>query len=337
MPININDQYPKKYRADSAASKMVPNVPVVDADSTLGYIKNVIFNDAEKYETINYIYIIDEKNRLVGVISLKEILQKPVEMKAKDLMFKNPIKAHPNTDQEKVANLALKNNLKAIPIVSKDGLFLGAVPSDAILNILNSEFNEDILHSIGVEKKERRIEELMETSSPALAKRRLPWLFMGLLGGVFAAQIVNFFESSLGQYLIFAAFIPLIVYMADAVGAQAQTLFIRSLALNQYMNFKIYFIKELKTSLIMATALSLTLLFASLFLFPSCIFGAILGTSLFLTIIFASAIAVFIPWALNLLKKDPALGSGPIGTIIRDILSLLIYFSIASFALALAG
>jgi len=187
---------------------------------------------------LNYIYIIDRERKLAGVLSLKDVFQKSEESKIENLMAKDVIKARPHTDQERVAILALRHNLKSVPVVDKRDIFLGVVPSDVILEILHSENVEDILRFAGISKRGATLNETLQAPVSVLTKIRLPWLIFGLFGGLFAAQIVTFFEGSLRIHFVLAAFIPLIVYMADAVSVQAQTLFIRSLALDSRLDTK---------------------------------------------------------------------------------------------------
>ena len=246
-------------------------------------------------------------------------------------MVKDLIKVHPYTDQEKVAILALKYNLKSIPVVDEENLFLGAVPSDIILDILHSEDIEDFLRSAGISKYNTLTNKIFQASPVILTKLRLPWLLLGFFGCLFATQIVKFFEAPLQAHFVLAAFIPLIVYMADAVGTQTEILFIRSLVYR--LDIKKYFLKEIKVSFFIALILGTLLTLISYFWIKLPKIGIILGISLFLTIINAFLLGLLVPYFLNKLKKDPAIASGPVGTIIRDILSLIIYFSVASLLL----
>ncbi|MBZ1345103.1 MAG: magnesium transporter [Candidatus Nealsonbacteria bacterium] len=315
---------------ETAGGRMIGNVPLAFPDERISEIRKRIFEKAGEFETLNYIYVINEENKLKGVLSIKEIFQKE-EGKAGDLMTKEIIKVYPQTDQEKIAILAIKHNLKAIPVVDKEGKFLGVVSSNTILNILHSEHIEDLLLFSGLHKNILFKDVSMNFSAGILAKERIPWLFFGLFGGIFAAQLVSFFETPLKGHFILAAFIPLMVYMADAVGAQSQTLFIRRLIIDYELNIKKYLFREIKVSFLIALVLGIILSLISLIWFSApVLIGFILGISLFLTIIFASLIAILIPCLLNFLKKDPAVGAGPVATIIRDVSSLLIYFLIAS-------
>lgn len=319
-----------KYPSESAGKRMIENVPTCHPTDKVLNIKKKLFERAKGFETLNYIYVIDKEEKLMGVFSLKDVFQKPEEMRVEDLMIKELIKAHPYTDQERVAILALKNNLKAIPIVDKDNKFLGVVTSDTILEILHSEHVEDILRSAGVRNGVYFPSRMMKVSVGILAKTRIPWLIFGLLGGIFAAQIANFFETPLKTNFALVAFIPLIVYIADAVGTQTQTLIARNLALDFEFSFKKYLLKEIKVSFLIALILGIFLSVASFLWYQLPHLGLILGISLFLTVIAAIFIGSLIPYLLHRFKQDPAIGSGPFATIITDIASLAIYFSVAS-------
>ena len=331
----IDKIFKSKYPPESAGRRMTSSVPTALPEETIFDIQKKLFEKSQEFETLNYIYVVDNNAKLVGVISLKDIFLKSKEVRVEGLMDKNIIKVRPHDDQERAAVLALQHNLKAIPVVDKEDLFLGVVPSDTILEILHSEDIEDILLSAGISKHNSFAKKSIQASIPILTKIRLPWLIFGLFGGLFVAQVVSFFEGSLKAHFLLAAFIPLIVYMADAVGVQSQTLFIRGLALDSQLDIKKYFLKEIKISIVIALILGILLFFISYLWFGLLNIGVVLGISLFLTVICSSAIAVLIPWMLQSHKKDPAVGSGPFATIIRDVLSLIIYFSIASLLLFL--
>ena len=325
----------KKFPLESAGKRMVENVPLAFPEERILEVRKRIFEKAKGFETLNYIYVIDKERKLVGVFSLKELLQKPAEIKIEYLMIKEIIKTHPYTDQEKVAILALKHNLKAIPVVDREEHFLGVVTSDIILEILHSEYIEDILRSAGVQNSVYFPTRVMKVPVRILAKARIPWLIVGLFGGIFAAQIANFFETSLSTHFTLIAFIPLILYMGAAVGAQTQTLTARNLAFNFEFSFKKYLSKEIKVSVLIALILGVFLSIISLLWYQLSYLGLILGISLFLTIIAAIFIGSLIPYLLQKFKQDPAIGSGPFATIITDVTSLIIYFSVASLLLKL--
>lgn len=333
-----NSNKNNKYPPETAGRRMTRNVPTAWPTEKVADIRKKLFKEAQAFETLNYIYVLDQAGKLVGIVSLKDIFQKPAEAKLTDLMKRDLIKVRPYADQERAAILALRHNLKSIPIVDKENYFLGVVPSDAVLEILHTEAVEDIFRFSGITRQGTGgLAQTLQAPVLVLAKLRLPWLIFGLFGGLFAAQIVNFFEGTLKIHFLLAAFIPLIVYMADAVGVQAQTLFIRSLAIDSRLDIKKYLLKEVKISLLIALILGILLTLISFLWSGLLSVGVILGASLFLTVICAGLIAILIPWLLQALKKDPAIGSGPFATIVRDVLSLALYFSIASILLRLFG
>ena len=128
-----------KYPPESAGRRMIDNVPTAFPEETIFDIKKRLFKEIGGLETINYVYVIGKTRKLVGVFSIKEIFRRPENTKIKEIMKTKIITARPYTDQERVAILALRNNLKSIPVVDKEGEFLGVVPSDIILDILHFE------------------------------------------------------------------------------------------------------------------------------------------------------------------------------------------------------
>ncbi len=315
---------------ESAGRIMAVNVPVVGEGATIADIENLLLKETKNLETINYIYIVNSQKQLIGIISVKEVFCLPKTTPVDQVMKKELVKVRPHTDQERVAMLAIKHNLKAIPVVDTDDKFLGAVPSDVILNVLHQEHVEDILHSVGIHTVGDPIQHLTATSAIFHFKKRIPWLIVGIFGGFGAAILVGSFERLLEELLVLAAFIPALVYMADAVGAQTQMIFIRSLVLDQNLNFKKYLWREIIISILLAIALAFAISLLSFIWQESFIISLILGLSFFLSIIIAVAVAILLPWGFYRFHQDPAIASGPLATIIRDVLSIIIYFFTAS-------
>jgi len=319
-----------KFPPESAGRMMTAKVPISDTKATIADIEKALFGKTKEFETINYIYIIDKNRRIKGVISIKDIFCLPKTTLVSQIMKKKLVSVRSHTDQERVALLALQHNLKAIPVVDKKDHLLGVVSSDVILNILHDEDIEDILRFAGVGKLKDSAVSLIKASPVVHFRKRFPWLVLGLFGGMISAFIVESFETSLRAQLILAAFIPTIVYLADALGTQTETIFIRSMALNERLNIKKYLCREIQVSFFLALSLGLIISLLSLLWQKLLFLGLILGLSVFIGTMIAMAVAVFLPWILFKLKRDPVFAAGPLGTIIRDILSILIYFSIAS-------
>jgi magnesium transporter len=327
-----------KHKSASAERIMTPLVPTVVLGSTVREVEALLRREAQSFKTINYIYVIDQSRVLMGVISIRELLSLPREECVDEHMQQEVVTARAHTDQERVAHLALKYQLKAIPIVTKDQKFLGVVSSDVILTVLNQEHTEDVLRFAGVRghaHTESDLGVLLLNRSPLIHVRaRLPWLILGLGGGVVAAIVVGRFEAILAEQLILAAFIPAVVYMADAVGSQTQMLFIRALAIDHTLTVRSYLWRECKVNLLLGSVLAGLAFIASLAWLGSVLVSAILAISLFFTVWCTVLVAIALPWYCMSRGYDPAVASGPLATVVRDIISLVIYFGVATMLLS---
>jgi magnesium transporter len=323
----------KKFPNESAGRKMIEQVPLCYLDNTILDVRKILFQKMKELETINYIYVVNKNKKLVGVFSIKEIFRCSERTSIKEIAEREVVKVRPYTDQERVAILALENNLKSIPVVDKNDKFLGVVPSDIILDILYSENLEDFLKMAGIKSP---LQKILKGSALYLFKIRIPWLVLGLLGGIVGATIISFFEGPLKENFILASFIPLILYMSGAVGNQTEILLIRNMTIDNKISIGRYFFRELRTSLFIALILASLLFLVSLIFFNAPYYiSIILSSSLFIAIFVSVLVGVFMPYSLKAIGKDPAIGSGPFSTIVRDVLSLIIYFIIATSLLSL--
>jgi magnesium transporter len=320
------------YPPESAGRLMVSNVPTVHPDTTVDDIEHLLREKSPTFATVNYIYILGEQKQLTGVVSIKELYRAPKTTLAKDLLQEKLVTVRVHTDQERVAFLALEHTIKAVPVVDKEGAFLGVVPSDTILRVLHEEVTEDIAHFSGV-LHPGTYDDIFQLPLTASLKHRLPWLIVGLFGGMLAAGIVGRFEELLSRNLILAAFIPLIVYMADAVGTQMEAFIIRDLAMNPKLKFMKYLAKQALIVLLIGLIVSAVLYGASLALYHDADISTVLATALFLATGTSLVTGLVVPYVFGRLNLDPANASGPIATVIQDVLSVLVYFAIASLVL----
>ncbi len=321
-----------KYPPSSAGRAMTASVPTVDIGMNFAEIRNLLITQKLNFDTINYIYILDKNKKFKGVVSIKEIFRSPQTKKAIELSPAKLISARAHTDQEKVAQLALENNIKAIPVVAQNNIFLGVVPSDMILKILHQEATEDITRFGGITHS-ASYDDIFELSLINSLKHRFPWLLVGLLGGLLAAGIIGQFEQIISQNLILAAFIPLIVYMADAVGTQMEVFIIRDLAINPKLRFVKYFLRQSSIVLTIGLGISALLYLVSIILYHNPNISFVLSVALFLAISTSLFTGLIIPVLFSKIRIDPANASGPIATIIQDVLSVLLYFIVASLIL----
>jgi magnesium transporter len=313
----------KPETAGRLATTAVPNTTAnSSAADTLAHVQ--AFSDT--YETIDYIYVLDN-TRLVGVVSLHELLIAKPNAVIADIMIKNVAYVHQNTDQENVAHLALAQNIKAVPVLSMNDEFIGVVTADTILQTLRDEHTEDILKYAGVNVTAS--ERFSQFTIWQHLTSRLPWLVIGLGGGILAAWVVEKYSYAMESELALAAFIPAIVYIADSVGSQTQMVFVRSLA----TELRTSIVKRLGKELVIATfvggILSVLIGIISWLWLGKATITLILATSVLLTVYFSVIVALILPWAFERVGKDPALASGPLATVIRDVSSLAIYFFVA--------
>jgi len=317
------------YPPQSAARHMTANVPIVLPQATIADIERLLLEKVKEFDTINYIYVVDTEKKLLGVISIREYFSYPKTERAVSIMEKKIKTVRRHTDQERVAIIALKNSLKAVPVVAKDKRFLGVVPSDAILNVLNQESVEDILRSAGIATAQNNPFSFMKEGVRAHVLRRLPWLIVGLFGGMLAVLIIQSFQEVLKTELLLAAFIPVLIYLTDAVGTQTQTVFIRSLLVDSMLSVKSYIVRELQIGFSLALFLGIFIFLISALVFNAPLVGVVVALSLIAAVLLASIVAILLPYTFTKLGFDPAIASGPFATVIRDVTSLLIYFGIA--------
>ncbi|MBI4135502.1 magnesium transporter [Candidatus Uhrbacteria bacterium] len=308
---------------------LLNRVPIFSPTTKVREVVEHITDKRHDFESVNYIYLVDGK-KLVGVCSVKELLKTPGDTPVLSIAQRKIITTHPHATLERAAILAIQHGIKAVPVQDREEIFLGVVGTDTILQTLHREHTEDLLRMGGVEIVEQKhILEMVTDRIGHLVRIRLPWLILGLLGGFVATFVVSRFEEVLSRTLALAFFMPLVVYMASAVGAQTQTIFIRASAIKKLSPAK-YIGREIIVDIILGLALAAILgLYAIIFTRHTSLAFAV-SIALFIAVVFAGVIAIFIPWLLMHLKKDPAIGAGPFGTVIQDILSLVVYFLVAT-------
>lgn len=320
---------------DSIRTLRTAAVPVVQATATAYEIELLLRTQAATFETINYIYIVDEKKVLIGVLSVQELFRLPASATVASFATRTLVTVLESAKASEVAELALQHTIKAIPVVRKSGVFLGVIPSDQIIAILSHEHTKDVLRMAGVHHRTTPATEVvLGISSWQQVIMRLPWLVLGLFGGVAAASVVGLFEETLAHELILAAFIPAIVYMADAVGTQTEMLFVRALSVQRNLPVRSYIQRELLVNTMLGGILGTLIFIVSYGWLESVLISTILGVSIVTTVLFTTVVAVSLPWWFYVRGQDPAVASGPLATVVCDISSLGIYLLVASLFLA---
>lgn len=321
------------YPVDSAARLLVTRLPTASPKQTIAQVERKLKTDIHDFASVNYVYVLDSDEKLVGVLSIKEVLQAQRTARVADVMMHPVVYAHPHTTQERVAFLALKHNIKSVPIVDPQGRFLGAVINDAILSVMNREVSTDMFRMAGIRHRPSVTDDVLSLSLGASLRHRLPWLIGGLGGGLIIANVVGVFEHVLKTNVLLAAFIPLVVYMGGAVSAQLVTFMIRDLALHGRLQLRMYAVKHVSVVTAMAFLLSVMLGAVSYLLYGDAIVSAVLSIALFFAVVSSVLTGLIIPYLFVKCKQDPANASGPMATILQDLLSVSIYLVIAAWLL----
>lgn len=323
----------KKLKKETAGKIITANVPVIDIDEDIRGVEKFLIRGASKFESINYVYVVNKRRKLAGVASIKEIFRQKKNTKIKRVMTTELVVARPSTDQEKIVYKALKFNIKAVPVVDRNGFFLGVVQSDDILRVLHEESEKDMLQMAGVINSKGSFDNIMNISAFKSFLHRFPWLLVGLLGGLLIARIIGLFEKTIYTNIILIVFIPLVTYIASAVSSQMSTFLIRDLAVGNGFSFLKYFFKNCLIVFLIAVSSSLSFFLLNIILYKNIEIGIVLSVAIFFAITSSLFTGLLVPLALYKMKIDPATASGPFGTIMQDTLSVLIYFSIISLML----
>lgn len=312
-------------------SKITRNFLSFHPNDTVGAVRDILKQRAKQFASIGYVYVTDDGGALLGIVSLKEILQAADESVLESMMNKNFISVKFHSHPERAVYLALKHGLKAVPVVDNERRLVGIVTHGTLLSIFHHELHEDIFRAGGV----HHVKEIESVETPVnrLVKARFPSLFLGLIGGLMAASIVTSFEGILNSYIILASFIPAIVYLTDAVGTQSQTLVVRLIAMDPKFSHKRYLLREIKIGFVLGGSFSALLFLAGILGWGSLDLAIIIGASIFISMFFQTFFATYISIILQKMRSDPATASGPIATIISDITTIVIYFTIATILL----
>ncbi len=309
---------------------MITDVPVFRSDVKVRDVRGVVFEHVHEYDSVNYIYIVDEDWVLAGVVSIKELLlAKPTQTLAA-VMTKELITANPMDSVPHVASLALQHNLKMVPIVDHKQRLVGAFSSNELLEILNREFSDDLLRLSGVSVPRKHY----HFKSLQIVWSRLPWMLVGMSGGLLTGSIIGVFSSAIERVVLLAVFIPVIMSTGATSANQSAMIFIRNLLHADIKNRRQYVLNEIKVSFLLASVVSLILVVVLFFALGEPVLAAAVSLSLFLTVIAGSIIGVFTPMVLYRFKFDPAIGAGPFLTIVKDLIAMTIYFSVATTLLA---
>jgi magnesium transporter len=279
------------------------------------------------FEAIDAVLIVDDGGRFAGAANLKDLLQAPDEVPLSAVLIKDWPVASPETDQEHVADLAHQHKVPAIPVIGANGKPLGLIPAMALLEILAQEHHEDVHRLAGILKQRAGARHALDDRPLSRAGQRLPWLLVGLALSTGATAMMVSFEHALKANIIISFFIPALVYLADAVGTQTEAIVVRALSLRTRPLGPLL-VAEVATGALIGLPLALLAFFGIWLFFQDFRLAIGVAVALFAASTMASVLGLLLPWLLARLGTDPAFGSGPVATVIQDVLTIAIYFAV---------
>ena len=287
---------------------------------------------SEDAEMVFYLYVTDEKEKLTGVVSLRDLVVAPPNSTLKSFMLTNVVAVTTDTDQEEVARQVSRYNLLAIPVVDADNTLLGIVTVDDVVDVIREEATEDFLQMAGIGKDR----EILMKSTWENARLRLPWLFASWIGGTAAVYIIGWYQEMLTSIVALAAFIPVIVGMGGNIGTQSSTIIIRGIATGrvQLAQASKVILKEIGVGVLLGVFYGILLGIVAYFKFieieEPMKLGLVVGLAIFASMLIATSIGTLVPILLRKVDVDPAIASGPFVTTSTDVLGILLYFIIAN-------
>ena len=295
--------------------------PAERADSVLARLA------AEKPSSPELVLATDEHGRLVGAAPLGRVVGLRDDDPIEQALVRDFPRVRPNTDQERAASLALHHGVDALPVVDAEGCALGVMPAQAIMQVLRREHVEDLHVLAGIQRETSKARHAIEDPPLRRVRHRLPWLLVGLGGAALATAAMAGFEATLRAHVAVAFFVPAIVYLADAIGTQSEAVAVRGLSLTR-TGIGPLLIGELRTGMAIGALLGVASFLPVWAVFDSLRLAGAVASAIFAAGTVAAALGLVLPWWIARTGRDPAFGSGPIATVVQDILSLLVYLAV---------
>ncbi len=313
------------YEDETAGAIMTTEYVAIVANQTVRSALNLLRRKAMDAEIIYYIYVVDTKNHLVGVISLRDLIVNDDDTLISEVMEERVISVHVMDDQEDVAKTIRDYDFLAVPVVDSRNTLLGIITVDDIIDVIDDEAARDYSGLAGVD-----VEAVAETPLKASLKR-LPWLITLLFLGMSTATLISHYEGMITEASILAVFISLITGTAGNAGTQSLAVAVRKLAISDEkdMNFFKLVCSEVLTGLITGLVTGFVICVVVGFWKGNFVLGLVIGVAMLCAITVANLAGSFIPMLMEKLGFDPAVASGPFITTLSDLTSVLIYFNIA--------
>ena len=325
------------YDEDTAGGIMTKDYVSIKKDYSIYYAIETLRAIAPDAETIYYIYVVDDNERLVGVISLRELIIAPPNRSVETIMNETIISVNIKDDQEEVARVVSKYDLLAVPVVDDDNVMHGIITIDDVLDVIEEEATEDIYKFAGTSEDEvYEHDDLLIDRVRNSVKSRLPWLIITIFGGLLSATVLSSFQTTISANATLALFMPLLTGMGGNVGTQSSTITVRNIATHMIEGKDVMrtLIHEISVGLFVGLFCSILVATAAIFMDAEYHIAIIVGIAMCANMTTAATIGTLVPFIFKRIGVDPAVASAPFITTTIDLTGLTIYFSLATMMMA---
>jgi magnesium transporter len=319
------DLDPEEIR-DTAAEHMLAGIPMAHVDTPVDHVIDTLRGSV--FECADTVFVTDAAGHLLGIVRINDLFAGG-QYRIGDIMEPEHESVRSNADQEQIASLAMRLNMIAVPVVDDNERLIGAVPPEALFRILREEHMEDLQLIAGITPHDDGPGAALDASIMNRISRRLPWLVFGLFASSLITVVMVRFEHALAANVAVAFFVPALVYIAGAIGTQAVSVSVRSLAREDVQILPLLR-DELVIGFGIGAALGMLAAVAVLGFFGDQMLATAVGLAVLAGGTMSAVVGFGLPWIFQRLGSDPAMGSGPICTIIQDVASLFIYFGLVS-------
>lgn len=315
-----------KFEEETAGGIMIPQFFALSENTTVQQAIKAL-QKAKDVEMVFYIYVTDDKGRLVGVLSIRQLLLVPPRKQLKDIMVRDVISVTTDMDQEEVARRVARYNILAIPVVDKENKLVGIITVDDIIDVIKDEATEDIYKMAGLNIDERALDPIFSS-----IRRRLPWLYINLLTAILAASVVGLFTNTIQTFAILAAYMPIVAGMGGNAATQTLTVIIRGMALGEltFGNTMKALLKESSAGLINGIATGAAMGVIAYLWNGNYMLGVVVCLAMIINMFVAGLTGTLIPVILRAFKIDPAVASTVVVTTFTDVVGFFSFLGIAT-------
>lgn len=320
-------ELPSGYQGhETAAAHMVLSIPRAFADTPVAQVLQEL--RGQRFECADTLFVTDREGRLQGLVRIDDLFAAE-HQRIDEVMEPESAAVAPGDDQEIIAQVAMAMEMIAVPVVDGSGHLLGAVPPEALLRILRQEHMEDLQRIAGIRPHREGPDVALDAPLLDRFRRRMPWLVTGLLASSLITLVMAGFQATLEANVAVAFFVPALVYIAGAIGTQAVSVAVRGLA-GDTVQIGALLRDELAIGLAVGASLGAIAWLAVVSIFDDGMLAIAVGGSVLVGGAMSAVVGFLLPWGFERAGLDPALGSGPMCTIIQDVVSLFVYFLLVS-------